>query len=530
MELATDLKLPDWAHSLQFRLTLGFGTMLALTLMIVSGWAAFSTRSAINAYERDLEHFREERTRELVQDVYRADNDMSHVQYSLQQVGKIFSMRLAVVNEAGFVVADSHETPITSKGTYDTEKRRFRDFPFFRTSPLELGESSKSKLVYLPKNLHKDDLDDLPAMIWNKEASQTEIRPSHPFQLSLDATPSTELIESFDTFQSSPVFDIIDEALGDLAIEPQLSALEVSFQKSLLIAGIAGGIAGILIVALFTRSMLSPVNKLSTATTKLGMGEFEHRVDEDRKDELGQLAGTFNAMATQLQEAETNRRRLTADIAHELRTPLTNIRGYLEAIKDGIVEPDEEAIKTLHNETIHLTRLVDDLRLLAIADAGTLRLDLETDRLDAYIETAVEPFRPRALEQGVDLEFEHDGSETLVDFDHTRMSQIVGNLIENALTHTDAGGTVRVRVESAPHDNTVRLMVSDDGCGISEADAEKIFDQFFKADASRARSSGGGLGLTIVKRLVEAHNGEISVESVPDEGSTFSVVLPVTLH
>ncbi len=517
------MNLPEWTQGLQFRLTVGVATLLTLMLLVVSASAAYSTRAAIDAHEEELELFTEERTRRLIQDVYSTDNDMMHVQYSLQQVGRMFQMRLAIVNEDGFVVADSHQAPITAEGKYDKEGKRFSDFSSFRISPLLLDEATVGKLLISPKGI-----EDIPAWILNKDMHGTEIRPSRPFRLSIDATPSAEQIAGLNSFRDSPVFEILDEALGDLAVEPQLSALEESFQRSLLIAGIAGGIAGILIVALFTRSMLSPIHKLSAAATELGKGEFDHRVDEDRKDELGQLASTFNAMATQLQDAETNRRRLTADIAHELRTPLTNIRGYLEAIKDGIVDPDDEAIKTLHKETIHLTALVDDLRLLAIADAGALHLDLETDRLDTYVEAAVDPFRPRALEQGVSLEYEDDDSDPLVDFDHTRMSQIIGNLIENALTHTDAGGTVSVRIESSPDHRTVQLVVSDDGCGIAEEDAQKIFDQFFKADVSRARSAGGGLGLTIVKRLVEAHNGEISVESVLGEGSTFTVVLPAT--
>ncbi len=144
-----------------------------------------------------------------------------------------------------------------------------------------------------------------------------------------------------------------------------------------MIAGLGAGIAGLLIVTLFTREALSPIRSLTGAARRLGGGDLSYRVPSNRRDEVGELATTFNEMATTLERAEAHRRNMTADIAHELRTPLTNIRGYIEAIQDGVLEPDASTIETLHQQTVHLSRLVEDLRVLSIADAGALRLDLE---------------------------------------------------------------------------------------------------------------------------------------------------------
>lgn len=541
------MRLPDWAQSLQFRLTLGFGALLALMLFIVSGWAAFSTRSAIEAYGEDLDRFREERTRELVEEIYDASEDLMLVQYSLQQAGKLFSLRIAAIDNSGYVIADSHKVPWSDKGDYETEDQRFEHHSKMRTLPVRLGSSTIGKLVFMDatdkgisnfylsgRGPRQGAIDDSIFSFGKDvgEGSKFGFDDASAAGLLLDITPEMAIdpgsMLGFGIEDDQRTREFIDGAFGELSVEPQLSALEKSFQRSIFIAGIAGISGGILLVALFTRQALSPVRNLSAAALRLGKGDFKHRVEEDRRDELGQLASTFNTMATELEQMESNRRRLTADIAHELRTPLTNIRGYLEAIKDGVLKPEEGAIDTLHKETLHLSALVEDLRLLAVADAGTLRLELQPDRIDSVVESAVEPFMPRALEKGVELKLKGYDSLPLVMLDRTRMTQIVSNLLENALNHTSAGGVVSVSLDMSGSGEMVRLRVWDTGSGIPSEDVDKVFDEFFRVDASRTRGTGGaGLGLTIVKRLVDAHNGEISAESTFGDGSTFTVLLPI---
>jgi signal transduction histidine kinase len=320
-----------------------------------------------------------------------------------------------------------------------------------------------------------------------------------------------------------------DEIAGQLAPEPRLDELESSFRRSLIMAGGAAGLAGILLVGMFTRQALAPVRGLTGAARRLGKGDLSYRVPENHHDEVGQLAKTFNEMAAGLETAAAQRKAMTADIAHELRTPLTNIKGYLEAIKDGVVEPDPATINVIYDQTVHLSRLVEDLRLLAIADAGRLRLDLQPERLDLLAEDAVTAFRPRATERRVALTVSA-AAEVLpvVSLDGTRIRQVLANLVENALTHTPDGGRVTVSVGNAAS-GMVRLVVEDTGAGIPQELLERIFDQFYRVDPSRSRGTGGaGLGLTIVKRLVEAHGGTVRAESTPGAGSRFIVEIPVS--
>jgi signal transduction histidine kinase len=243
-------------------------------------------------------------------------------------------------------------------------------------------------------------------------------------------------------------------------------------------------------------------------------------------DDIGELARTFNTMASDLELARQQHRQLTADVAHELRTPLTNIQGYLEGIKDRVVNPDAEIIETLHSQTIHLAKLVEDLRVLAIADAGALVLDKIHGSVIPVIEDVVAIFTQRAREKQIEISIHKTGTDPILDFDETRMRQIGTNLIENALTYTPNNGTVKVEVRGSSE--KFILSVSDSGTGIPEDDLPRIFDQFFRTDRSRNRATGGvGLGLTIVKRLVESHGGFVGVTSKPGEGATFIITLPV---
>jgi signal transduction histidine kinase len=305
--------------------------------------------------------------------------------------------------------------------------------------------------------------------------------------------------------------------------------LEFAFRRSLIWAGASAGFAGILLVGVFTRQALVPVRGLNTAARRLGKGDLSFRVPEKSKDEVGELAKTFNEMAAGLEEAAHQRRTMTADIAHELRTPLTNIQGYLEAIKDGVVQADRDTINILHEQTVHLSHLVEDLRLLAVADAGRLHLVRQPERLDLLTEDAAAAFRPRAAERRVALTVVSEAPPPLVELDRTRIRQVVANLVENALRHTPEGGRVTMTVStvSGPPES-VRLTVEDTGPGIPADQLEKIFDQFYRVDASRSRSTGGaGLGLTIVKKLVEAHGGTVHAESAPGQGARFVLEFPV---
>ncbi len=230
-------------------------------------------------------------------------------------------------------------------------------------------------------------------------------------------------------------------------------------------------------------------------------------------------------MASELEEAETRRRSLTADIAHELRTPTSNIQGYMEAIKDGVFQPTPETVDTIHEQSLLLSRLVDDLRLLAQVDGGELQLQRTQTRVEELVQSCVDALRPRSEAKGVALGVEVDETLPELDLDPTRIAQVVGNLLDNAVTHTPEGGSVKVSARASA--DGVEVEVADTGPGLAPDDLQRVFDRFYRADPSRSRNTGGtGLGLTIARRLVEAHGGSIEAESVVGQGSRFTIRLP----
>jgi signal transduction histidine kinase len=231
-------------------------------------------------------------------------------------------------------------------------------------------------------------------------------------------------------------------------------------------------------------------------------------------------------MASDLELAGQQRKQLTADVAHELRTPLTNIQGYLEAIKDGLVDADEETIDTLHDQTTHLATLIEDLRILAVADAGALTLQKIHGTPSSTIKDAVSTFSQRAHDREIELSVSSSETGVTMDFDETRLRQIITNLVENSLTNTPNGGTIHIDIQDRAED--MKISITDSGIGISKENLPRIFDQFYRADGSRSSITGGaGLGLTIVKKLVEAHNGSIDVSSEVGRGTTFTISLPI---
>ncbi len=533
----TALKLPEWTHSIQFRLVLGFAALLATCLFAVSVWATYSTRIAIKEYGENVERFEEEKARKLLQEVFDYSEDLAQLQNSVQQIGRLMELRVAVVDPNGFVVADSHEFPTNFEGKYQKQEERFDKKNALRTMPIILGKNIVGRVIFSEQAHRKRfplrfrlGAEDQP-LPYPKDVPQPTTMPESKRLVPDESEPYAEILtvpEHFDEDAKDSVV-LISDAVDELSVEPQLSALQNEFQRSLLISGIAAGIAGILIIAFFTRRAFAPMQDLTVAAGRLGRGELDQRVRTRHRGEIGQLVTTFNVMASELETAETRRRRLTADIAHELRTPLTNIRGYLEAIKDGVVEPEDQTIDTLHHETLHLSRLVEDLRILAVADAGALKLDKHADRVETVVQNVVRAFKPRVIESDIQIVCEIPEVVPLVDIDRTRMTQVVHNLVENAIAHSPPGAEVGVRICVTDDANHVRISITDQGDGIPDEDIDHIFDQFYRVDASRARSTGGaGLGLTIAKRLVEAHEGHINADSVPSQGSTFTITLPIS--
>ena len=270
--------------------------------------------------------------------------------------------------------------------------------------------------------------------------------------------------------------------------EPAISRFASTVDRALLLTGLAAGALGVLLVWLMLRRVLSPVRTLGAAAQKLGQGDLAQRVPASVPDELGQLAHTFNTMAANLQEAEIRRRNLVADVAHELRTPLSNIQGYLEAVKDGLLQPNSATIDIIHQQVLHLVSLVEDLRVLALAESGSLTLDYQSVAPRELLEQTAEAFRARAGAKGVELVLDLPRQLPTVEMDRTRVTQVVGNLLENAILHSQEGSVVSISAR-APYPGTLRLAVADQGRGIEPEELPQIFDRFYRVDPSRARAT-----------------------------------------
>ena len=307
--------------------------------------------------------------------------------------------------------------------------------------------------------------------------------------------------------------------------DPPVAQVTSALNRSLIWTGLAAVAAGIVLLSFVSRRILVPVRSLSSAAQRVGRGDLCQRVPSSGPSEIGQLARTFNTMAENLENAERQRRNLTADVAHELRTPVSNIQGYLEAIRDGLLEPDDTIPVILH-QVLQLSTLIEDLRLLLLAEAGQLRLDLEPSVLEELLRDLVRATQPQAESKGVSLKLDLPQRGAEVQIDRTRIGQVLGNLLDNAISHTPEGGSVTV--SSSSDRDLVRVTVADTGEGIPPELLPSVFDRFYRGDPSRTRATGGtGLGLTISKHLIEAHYGSIRAESTPGQGSRFIFELPL---
>ncbi|MCH8826836.1 MAG: HAMP domain-containing protein [Chloroflexi bacterium] len=295
--------------------------------------------------------------------------------------------------------------------------------------------------------------------------------------------------------------------------------------RGILLAALGAGALSLIVAAVLSRQLVAPVRRLTLAARGIAEGDLSQRVQESGGDEVGQLAVTFNQMAEKLETSEADRRQLLADIAHELRNPLSTIQGNLEGMLDGVLPLEPEQIATVHDQTLLLSRLIEDLRLLSLAQAGQLPLEKDYVDVTNLVEDVVDDFKPLAESRQVSLETDLANSLPRISVDRGRMSQVLANLVSNALRYVQDSG--RIRVGAVSVNGFVEMSVSDNGAGISEEDLPHLFERFYRVDAARSRSAGGsGLGLAIAKELVEAHGGTIRVESTLGEGSRFSFSIP----
>lgn len=307
--------------------------------------------------------------------------------------------------------------------------------------------------------------------------------------------------------------------------------LVLGMLKRTILVGIGAIIAIILFFAwLMSRGITRPLRQLVNATRYIGEGNLDSRVHITARNELGELGEAFNTMVDELQQSlarekalENSRRELIANVSHDLRTPLTSIRGYVEGLRDGVAqEPDKfrRYLDVIYEKTLGLERLIADLFQLSQLDARQLEMQPEQIGATELLRHIAERFQPDVETAGINMHTEIPAVLPTVTVDHERIEQALGNIIENAIKYTPAGGTISLM--AVAEQQGVRVMVADTGEGIGPEDIPRVFERLYRGEKSRSRQSGGtGLGLAIAKQVIEAHGGDIWVESEQGQGSRF---------
>ncbi|MBP7092061.1 MAG: HAMP domain-containing protein [Anaerolineaceae bacterium] len=298
-------------------------------------------------------------------------------------------------------------------------------------------------------------------------------------------------------------------------------------------AALAALIAAILASFFISRQVVTPMLHMMSLSQRIAEGEYQERLalpggqQADQTDELGQLALRFNQMADKLEKTETMRRQLIGDVTHELRTPLTAVKGYLEGLMDGVLPADPETYEQIHSEIDRLQRLVNDLQELSRVEAGAIQLNLAPVPPERLIERIQSTFGRQFEDKNIQLVTDVETGLPNLFVDKDRIIQVLTNLAGNALQYTPNGGKVSISVRREKSE--ILFAVKDTGIGISTEQLTFIFNRFYRTDKSRNRASGGsGIGLTIAKALVQAHQGKIWAESNGEgKGSTFSFLIPL---
>lgn len=320
--------------------------------------------------------------------------------------------------------------------------------------------------------------------------------------LAIDKLAANYFMALMDIYEVSPdhIHQMFLTSIHHYLVWASLAALALAFVLSFLL----------------TRRILRPLSQMTAITKELAAGNYSLRADITTVDEVGELGKAFNQMANSLEQIEQLRKNMVADVAHELRTPLTNLRGYLEALNDGVIPPSPETFTMLQKENLHLVHLVENLQQLARADAAKAYLKLEKIALADLVKQMLALNHSCFQKKAITVETDFPENPVIISADRDKILQAIRNLVDNCCTYTPDSGQVKISISRTEGQVTVDFQNS--GPGISEADLPYIFERFFRADRSRSRNSGGaGIGLAITKELVEAHGGKVGAQSVSCE-------------
>ena len=298
--------------------------------------------------------------------------------------------------------------------------------------------------------------------------------------------------------------------------------------RLLLYGALIGAVIALVLGVFLSRSLTRPIRELTRATHAVSEGDLSQQVPIRSNDELGELAQAFNKMSSELSRSVNARRQMTADIAHELRTPLSLILGHAEAVHDGVLLPSPENFEIIREEATRLEHLVNDLRILSLADAGELSISLQTVEPQRLLQDVASSYQYRAQQKDISIEMEIGSPLSNIEVDPGRMTQVLTNILDNALRHTPEGGMIVLSGRELG--DQIELAIQDSGPGLKKEDLDRIFNRFYRTDASRQRDGafpgGSGLGLAIARSIVQAHDGQISAESEEGKGLRIVIVLP----
>ncbi len=476
-------------YSLQVKFLL---VTLTISVLAIGAIAFFSNRSTKTEFRRFIEandETRMERIRDLLTEHYAKTSDWSQAQSALEQVGKIGGQQLALLDAQGQIIAAWPPELLQAEITRSPDNR----FTMRRRVVKEEASANEERVRVIG------------------EEELVLVNPPH--LIFLNATG--ELTATLYLLPPPPTEQADEQKVFFASVDRALIVAVVSIALAVLVATL-----------ILSGRILRPVASLTRAAQLMEKGDLEQRVETRSKDEIGQLAQAFNAMADSLARTERLRRNMVSDIAHELRTPLTNIRCQIETLQDGLAQASPAMLASLHEEAMLLNHLIDDLQELALADAGQLRLHCAPLGIDEAIGNAVSAIKQQADSKEVTINLDLPEELPAVHADDKRVGQILRNLLANAITYTPAAGRIRVQARQA--ESAIAVTVEDNGAGIAPEHLPNIFERFYRADGARARATGGaGLGLAIVKQLVEAHGGQIRVESAAGSRTAFTFTLPI---
>ena len=308
-------------------------------------------------------------------------------------------------------------------------------------------------------------------------------------------------------------------------IGPPGSAFLDRINFQILWAGLLAVVLALLLAIILSRTLTRPIRELTAATQAVSIGGQAHQVPVRSRDELGQLATSFNQMSTDVARSLNLRRQMTADIAHELRTPISIILGHAEAVHDGVLPATPEVFEIVRDEAGRLEHLVDDLRTLSMADAGELKLSLQPYPPERLLKDTQRLYTHQARQKRITISTDIGARLPDIEVDPQRMKEVLTNILENALRYTHENGHIVLAARIV--EDAVEVKVQDSGPGVEQDELDKIFERFYRTETSRTRDQGGsGLGFAIAKSIVEKHNGRIWGESEPGQGLTVVICLP----